>query len=88
MGTDLPMTDAGESRTVARTTFTAGSISKTLPDLVQIDGYGARGASGSPIFDRTGRVISILYGGQPGSGGRIVLSVPSTLALDLLESQQ
>lgn len=87
MGTDLPMSEAGESRSIARTSFTAGSVSKTLPDLVQIDGYGARGASGSPIFDRAGQVVSILYGGEPGSGGRIVLSVPSTYALNLLQSQ-
>ena len=88
MGTDLPMSEAGESRTIARTSFTAGSVSKTLSDLVQIDGYGVRGASGSPIFDGAGQVVSILFGGEPGSGGRIVLSVPSTFALSLLESQQ
>ncbi len=87
MGTDLPMTEAGQSRTIARTSFTAGSVSKVLPDLIQLDGYGARGASGSPIFDRHGQVVSILYGGEPGSGGRIVLSVPTSYALTLLESQ-
>ena len=58
-----------------------------LSDLVQIDGYGAQGASGSPIFDRHGQVVSILYGGEPGSSGRIVLSVPSNFALALLNSQ-
>ena len=87
LGTDLPMTAAGESQTIARATFTAGSVSKTLSDLIQVDGYGAQGASGSPIFDRNGQVLSILYGGEPGSSGRIVLSVPSTFALDLLNSQ-
>ena len=86
LGTDLPMTAAGRSQTIARTTFTAGSVSKVLPDLVQLDGYGAQGASGSPIFDRNGQVVSILYGGEPGSSGRIVLSIPSTLAIDLLNS--
>ena len=85
-GVDLPMTETGESRTIARTTFMAGSVSKSLSDLVQIDGYGARGSSGSPIFDRNGEVVSILYGGEPGSDGRIVLSVPSSFALDLLNS--
>ena len=88
MGTDLPMTEVGESQTIARTSFNAGTISKILSDLVQIDGYGARGASGSPIFDRYGQVLSILYGGEPGSDGRIVLSVPSTYALELLDSQR
>jgi S1-C subfamily serine protease len=85
-GTNLPMTEAGESRSVARTTFTAGSVSKVLSDLVQVDGYGVQGASGSPIFDRNGQVVGILYGGEPGSEGRIVLSVPTTFALALLES--
>jgi len=88
MGTDLPMSETGRSRTIARTTFTAGTVSKVLPDLIQLDSYGTRGASGSPIFDRSGRVVSILYGGEPGSEGRIVLSVPSTYALSLLESQR
>jgi S1-C subfamily serine protease len=88
LGTSLPMTDAGASGTIARTTFTAGSVSKVLSDLVQIDGYGARGASGSPIFDRAGQVVGILYGGEPSSDGRIILSVPSNHALDLLESQR
>jgi S1-C subfamily serine protease len=86
-GTDLPMTNAGRSQTIARTSFTAGSISKVLSDLIQLDGYGAQGSSGSPIFDRTGQVVSILYGGEPGSEGRIVLSVPSTIALEFLNSQ-
>jgi len=79
-GEDLPM-DA-----VARSTFSAGSISKVIADLIQVDGYGAEGASGSPILDRNGEVVAILYGGQAGSGGRIVFGVPSTYALRLLES--
>ncbi len=88
LGTSLPMTEAGRSRTIARTTFNAGTASKVLPDLIQIDGYGAQGASGSPIFDRNGEVVSVLYGGEPGSSGRIVLSVPSSYVVGLLESIQ
>jgi len=80
LGENLPM-DA-----VARTTFTAGSISKVIANLIQVDGYGAEGASGTPIFDQSGEVVAILYGGQAGSGGRIVFGVPSTYALQLLES--
>lgn len=80
MGQDLPM-DA-----VARTTFTAGSVSKILSDLVQVDGYGAEGASGSPILDENGDVIAVLYGGQAGTGGRIVYGTPASYAVSLLES--
>ena len=86
LGTELPMSQAGDSRTIARATFTAGSVSKSLADVIQIDGYGAQGASGSPIFDRTGEVVAILFGGEPGSEGRIVLAVPASHAIRLLAS--
>ena len=80
LGTDLPM---GE---YARTSFWAGSVSKVLDDVIQVDGYGAPGASGSPVFDRNGEVVGILYGGQEGSGGRIVYAAPAGAALELMES--
>ena len=70
----------------ARTSFTAGSVSRVLPDVIQFDGYGAQGASGSPIFDRNGNVIAVLFGGEPGSSGRIVYGVPARYAIDLLNS--
>lgn len=80
LGMDLPMT--GE---VVRTSLLAGTVSKSLPEVLQVDGYGAEGASGSPIFDETGAVIGILYGGAPDTGGRIVFGVPSSFALKLLD---
>jgi S1-C subfamily serine protease len=80
LGMDLPMT--GE---VARTSLLAGTVSKSLRDVLQVDGYGAEGASGSPIFDEAGAVVGILYGGAPESRGRIVFGVPSSFALELLE---
>ncbi len=81
LSTDLPM--SGE---YARTSFWAGSVSKVLDDVIQVDGYGAQGASGSPIFDRNGEVVGILYGGQEGTGGRIVYATPAGAALELMES--
>ena len=86
LGVELPMLASKDERPAAKTTFTAGTISKVLPDLVQIDGYGAEGSSGSPIFDRKGDVIAILYGGQPGTSGRVVFAVPASYATRLLES--
>ena len=79
LGTDLPMT--GE---VARTSLFAGTVSKSLPEVLQVDGYGAEGASGSPIFDETGAVIGILFGGAPDTRGRIVFGVPARFAVELL----
>lgn len=86
LGTDLPMSLSDRNRTIVKTTFLAGTVSKIVDDLIQIDSWGAEGESGSPIFDANGEVIAILFGGQPGSGGRVVYSVPSTYAIALLNS--
>ncbi|MEO8138414.1 MAG: trypsin-like peptidase domain-containing protein [Gemmatimonadota bacterium] len=65
-------------------TLTLGTVSRTLPDLIQLDSYGAQGASGSPILDKSGLVIGVLYGGQPGSNGRILYGVPVSFVRELL----
>jgi len=83
LGADLPMRSQGEQNLV-RTTLTAGTVSKALRDLLQIDGYGAPGASGSPIFDASGALLGVLYGGEPGSNGRIVYAVPVPYVTALL----
>jgi S1-C subfamily serine protease len=82
LGTELPMSQVG-GRDVARTTLTAGTVSKVLEDRIQLDGYGAEGSSGSPILNRDGRVIGVLFGGQAGTGGRIVFAVPAGAAARL-----
>ncbi len=69
-------------------TLTLGTVSRILPDLVQLDSYGAQGSSGSPIFDRNGSVIAVLYGGQPGSNGRILYGVPIRFAHRLLSDSE
>jgi S1-C subfamily serine protease len=83
LGFDLPMDRVGDTP-VADPTLTAGTVSKVLTDVVQIDGYGAAGSSGSPIFDRTGRVVGVLYGGEKQSQGRIVYAVPAARVAALL----
>lgn len=60
----------------ARTTTAAGTVSKQLADVLQIDSYAGKGSSGSPVFDAAGRVIGVVYGGAAESGGRIVYAVP------------
>jgi len=61
-------------------------VSKALPNDLQIDGYGAQGASGSPIFDRAGSLLGVLYAGQTGSNGRVVFAVPVPYVTALLTS--
>ncbi len=70
--------------TYATPSLTAGTVSKNLPALIQISGYGTQGTSGSPIFDANGKVIGIVNAGEVGSAGRIVYAVPVSLARELL----
>lgn len=68
--------------------LTLGTVSRRLPNLVQVEGYGAQGSSGSPIFDESGRVVAVLYGGQTGTNGRILYGVPVRFVHQLLEDQR
>jgi len=79
LGGDLPQ---GQAPT-ASSFF--GAVSRVLPDsLLQLDAWSGSGASGSPIFDRHGRVTGVEFGGVRESGGRIVLGLPIRRALALL----
>jgi S1-C subfamily serine protease/pSer/pThr/pTyr-binding forkhead associated (FHA) protein len=86
-GLDSPQRVRPEG-TYATPSLTAGTVSKNLPSVIQINGYGSHGASGSPVFDANGEVIGILSAGEVGSGGRIVYAVPSALATQLLAEIQ
>jgi len=83
LGEDLPMEHQGTGA-VADPTLTVGTVSKVLHDLIQVDGYGAPGSSGSPIFNRDGLVVGVLYGGPTESHGKIIYAVPTSIILDLL----
>jgi len=83
MGLDLKGGEDWKTVGVAAT-LSLGTVSRVLPDLLQLDSYGAQGSSGSPIFDRQGRVIGVLFGGQPGSNGRIIYAVPVRAVHQLL----
>jgi S1-C subfamily serine protease len=86
LGLDLPM--GGDfAHAGVQASLTLGTASKVIPTLLQLDGYGAEGSSGSPVFNRDGKVVGILYGGQAGTNGRIVLSVPIKFGEELLEGR-
>ncbi len=71
----------------ARATLTAGIVSKSLPDILQVDAYVAHGSSGSPVFDHRGLVVGVVYGGPTEAAGRIVYSVPSDRLIAQLPGQ-
>ena len=68
-GTD----DAGERR---RAVVSAGILLGQDENEIRIQGYGAEGASGSPVLDRDGQVIGIVFGGTMESDGQVLLAVP------------
>lgn len=76
LGVDTPMEGTGMHIT-ARNTLVAGTLSKNLATVLQIDAYAGEGSSGSPVFDTAGDVVGVVYGGASESGGRIVYAVPS-----------
>jgi pSer/pThr/pTyr-binding forkhead associated (FHA) protein/S1-C subfamily serine protease len=87
LGLDLAM--GGDWQQVGiSATLNTGTASRVLPELLQLDGYGAQGSSGSPVFDRDGMVVGVLYGGEPESNGRIVYAVPVGAVLELLDRIQ
>jgi S1-C subfamily serine protease len=74
--TDTPMEGTGMNIT-ARTTIVPGTVSKRLDDVIQIDSYAGHGSSGSPLFDSSGNVVGVIWGGAKESNGRIVYAVPA-----------
>jgi serine protease Do len=78
LGIDTPMEGNGTAIT-ARSTLAAGTLSKVLDDVIQMDAYAGEGSSGSPVFDADGDVIGVVYGGARESAGRIVYAVPGAV---------
>jgi pSer/pThr/pTyr-binding forkhead associated (FHA) protein/S1-C subfamily serine protease len=74
----LDLQDNDWQRQGLRVSTTTGTVSAVAQDRLQIDGYGAPGASGSPVFNAGGQVIGVLFGGEPASGGRMIYAVPSS----------
>jgi hypothetical protein len=61
-------------------TLNTGTAARVLPELLQLDGYGAQGRWG-PVFDR-GNGRGVLCGGEYESNGRIVYAVPVKAVLE------
>ena len=84
LGTDAPMDGSGGDDFVASATLGVGTASKVLAEVLQIDATAGAGSSGSPVFDRRGRVAGVVFGGARESLGRIVYAIPATRLLALV----
>jgi len=69
-----PGTDAPGAR--RRAVVSAGVLLGSSDVEIRIQGYGAEGASGSPVVDRDGQVIGLVYGATLEDGGEVLLAVP------------
>jgi S1-C subfamily serine protease len=76
-GRSTPMNGDGDDF-VARTSLYPGTVSKLLPDVLQLAAFAGHGSSGSPVFDANGLVAGVVWGGARESGGQIVYAVPAS----------
>lgn len=57
----------------------SGIIEALNPTRIDIQGRGAAGASGSPIFDATGRTVGLVFGGTRSDSDEAVYGVPASI---------
>ncbi len=81
-----PEKDLAADRRIARPVVSAGLLMRTTTEVVEVQGLGAAGASGSPILDAAGTVIAVLYGGRDDHGIQLLLGVPAQTVLAFLSS--
>ncbi len=71
------VTGGGDSDLVARSALDPGTVSRRTPAVLQIDAYATRGSSGSPVFNASGDVVGVVYGGPAEAAGHVVFAVPA-----------
>jgi hypothetical protein len=73
-----------EAEGLPRPLVTAGVVREYSGNELRVQGYGAEGASGSPVFDGEGRLVGVLYGGAGEGVGQTLLAVPAVGVEELL----
>lgn len=81
-----PERDPALYRRIARPVVSAGLVLRSMPDVLEVQGLGAAGASGSPILDASGTVVGVLYGGRVEHGVQVLSGVPARAAAAFLAS--
>lgn len=68
----------------ARPIVSAGVIALNGREELEVQGLGAAGASGSPIFDGSGELVGVLFGGRNREGVQMLAAVPARSVRALL----
>jgi len=71
---------------VSATTF-SGTVTRVTASVLELDGYGATGSSGSPVVDAAGAMVGLVFGGDPRSHGRTLYAVPVSMVRSFLAGQ-
>ncbi|MEK9501969.1 trypsin-like peptidase domain-containing protein [Gaopeijia maritima] len=74
-------TGESEDGLLPRALSTAGVIRGRAAGRLEIQGWGAEGASGSPVFDGTGQVAGVLFGASGVDDERYLVAVPASALL-------
>jgi pSer/pThr/pTyr-binding forkhead associated (FHA) protein/S1-C subfamily serine protease len=72
----------GCARPIAK--LVSGSVTGASDSVLEMDAFSGTGASGSPIFDRNGLAIGVLFGGRGGSSSTEIVGLPAHRARALL----
>jgi S1-C subfamily serine protease len=86
LGVDADHSDGSRSARLAQPVLAAGILGKGNAQRLEIQAYGAPGASGSPIFDANGEVLAVLFGGWRDGARQTLVAVPASVASRLLDS--
>ena len=76
---------SGAQRRAARPLATAGLLVGRNGDLLELEGYGNAGASGSPVVDPNGQVVGVIMGGRKDGDVELLYAVPVSDILAFLE---
>jgi S1-C subfamily serine protease len=82
-GLDFPFGGDWRRLGVSVSSF-AGSLSGMNRTRLEVNGFGATGSSGSPLFNAAGEVVGVLFGGDPRSAEGTVYATPAAILEALL----
>ena len=67
-----------------RAKLVTGSVTMANDSTLELDAFSGTGASGSPIFNRDGKVVGVLYGGRGGASSTEIVGLPIRRAMALM----